>query len=212
MSFQRFQHAVGDGADAHLQRGAVLDQFRHERPDPARHRIDFRRVHLNQWLLRRHKMADVRDVEEAVAMGARHARIYLGDYRCGSLGGRLRHVYGYAQAAEAVGVRRRYLHQRNIETQDPVAEEPRYLRQEHRRKIGASGVDGFSRVRADEQRIVPKACRVLRPDVWGRALSVQMDDLDVAQLRRPSHQRLHQSLGDGAAALQIDALTRSDHR
>ncbi len=188
---QVLQHRVGDAADTHLQGGAVGDHAGNVLADLE--------VQLGTAALRRQRNGVVHlddavqpaDVDEAVAQGARHLPVDLGDDDARFLGRGFGGAHLDAEAAEAVLVWRRQRHQRGVQRQGAARpEEIGNLRQKHRREIGPTVVDRLAHVVADEQRVVAKGCLQLRSNVGRVGEGQDMHDLDVAQLVRAAGQAL----------------------
>ena len=84
------------------------------------------------------------------------------------------------------------------------------VRQEDRHVVGPALVDGLARVGADEERAVAEAAGHLRRQVRRRALGVDVDDADVAQLAGAARQRLEQDRWRGRAAVDEHLLAGRD--
>ena len=79
-------------------------------------------------------------------------------------------------------VRRGRVDEDDVEREQPALEQPRDVGQEGGDVVGAALVDRGAGVRADEQRPMPEVGRHLGLQVRARALAVEVDDADVAQL------------------------------
>ena len=91
-----------------------------------------------------------------------------------------------------------------------AGKKPGHVRQEDRHVGGTSFGDRVPGVRADEERTVEEVAGLLRLSVRGGAVRVQMDDLDIGQLRPPGDQRVDEHVRGGAGALGEDPLTGLD--
>ena len=151
---QEPEHRVGDGADAQLQGGPVVDQLRDPAADGLFHRPDGGRSLFDQIVVALHDVVQLRHVDEGVAVGAGHLGVDLGDHGRGGLGGGLRVVDRDPERAVSELVGRRKLDERDIDRQPAVGEEPGDLEEEHRRVVGPSVGHGLPAASADEQRIV----------------------------------------------------------
>ena len=96
------EHRVENGADAHLQRGAVVHQGRDDVPDARRH------VGLHGWralderTIREAERVYARERHHGVSMRARHAVVDLGQHERGVVGGGHRGIQARAERAVAV--------------------------------------------------------------------------------------------------------------
>ncbi len=142
------QHGVGDAADAHLQRGAVLDQAGAELGDPVLLFAAVALVEFERGIGDRDDVGQPGHVDEAVAEGARHAVVDLGDDHPGRFGGGLGQADLDAQAAKAVLVRRAEMNQGRVEGKDAMAKQARHLGQETRRVVCTALVDGPAHIGA----------------------------------------------------------------
>ena len=69
-----------------------------------------------------HKCVEPIDVHEALAVGARHRRVDLGDDNAGDAQNRRRKIHRYAEADKAARIGRRDLQQRHIDRQPAAGE------------------------------------------------------------------------------------------
>jgi hypothetical protein len=100
--------------------------------------------------------------------------------------------------------------QGHVEGQTPAAEEGGHVREESR------NVGGGSRGHRDTSAGVDKegAVAQVRSMHGGRrtvAVEMEMDKLDLREVRRPVHERLEQDRRHRAAAVHEDAVTAPDH-
>ena len=135
---------------------------------------------------------DVVDVDEALAERPRHRAVELDDDGPRGTDRGVHRLDRRPERAEPVLVRRRGVDQHRVERQRAGSEQPRDVGQEDRDVVGAALVHRRPRVGADEQRAVPEDAAHLRREVRPRTLDVEMDDADVAQLRRARDQRVEQ--------------------
>ena len=80
MIAERGEHGVGDGADPGLQRRSVLDE---RCGDPADLELRFARLdrwHFEQGAIDLHRMMNLADMDQRIAVHARHAPIDLRDH------------------------------------------------------------------------------------------------------------------------------------
>ncbi len=122
---------------------------------------------------------EIVDVNVAVAVGARHLVIDLGDHEAGLMGGGQGGIDADAEAAEAVGVGRRDLHERDIERHGAADEQFFDLAEIDGRVVGAAIVDGVAHIAADEHCIVAEMSRHLGSDVGRRSHGHHVDDFHV---------------------------------
>ena len=99
-----------------------------------------------------------------------------------------------------MGVGRRRVDEDDVERQRAALEQPRHVRQEDRHVVGPTLVDRGAGVRPDEQGPMAEVARHLRREVRARALRVEVDDRDVAELGRARDEA--SSRTDGVAAAQ----------
>ena len=207
---ERRAHRRRDPADAHLDRGAIGNEIRHELPDPP---LDLSR-HADQVLVRGHvaldREVDLVDVDEAVAQGSRDGAVELDDDR---LCGPDRGVDGLdagSERAESMGIRWCGIDEDGIEPDQPGFEQARNIGQERRDVLRATLVDRGARVRTDEQGPVSEVRRHLGREMGARSLAMEMDDPDVAQLRGSRDERIEQDRRRGRCPVQVDLLAGLD--
>ena len=97
-----------------------------------------------------------------------------------------------AEGAEAVGVGWRRIDEDRVERQRPRDEQPRHVRQEDRHVVRTALVHGGPSVGPDEQGAVSEVAGHLGCQVGTRALAMQVNDADVAELRRALNKRIEQ--------------------
>jgi hypothetical protein len=86
---QHRESRVGDGADAHLQRGPVLDERGHVAPDGALDVGEYRWLVLRQRLLLLHGVVYLVHRDEPIPVRARHLGVDLGYHHAGGADGGL---------------------------------------------------------------------------------------------------------------------------
>src|SRR5690348_16056717 len=84
------------------------------------------------------------------------------------------------------------------------------VRKDERRVAGAALVGGLTDVLANEQRQCLEMAIPARVRVGGRAIGMQMRDLNVAQVVAARDERLDQWGGSDTGPLEIDAVARCD--
>ncbi len=207
---QEHEDGVGDAADAELQAGAVL----HEAGDVAADRLLHRTYpggrQLDDRLVALDDRVDLVEMDERVAVGARHVGVHLGDHRPGGLGGRLGVVDRDAEGAIAVFVRRRDVDERHVGRQVALAEELGDLAEEHGDVVAAPVPDRLAGARADEQRLVEERVGELWPGVVALAHRDHVVDLHAPQLARPGDQCVDQFEGLAACMGEHHAVARPD--
>ena len=109
------ENRVRNSADAHLQRGAVLDQRGHVLTDLHFHRRGRLHRNLQQLFFRLHEIIHLTCVQEAVAEGTRHSGVHQSDHDSR----RFRAGFAYrnfdTETHEAVAVRGGYVDQRHVD-------------------------------------------------------------------------------------------------
>ena len=205
LALQEEQHGVRDGADAHLERRAVLDEFRHILADGLLEIADDGRLELDEGLVLLDDAVDLVEVDLRPE-GAGHVLVHLGDgHAVGARRGQ-RVVHGDAEAAEAFGIGRRDLHQRHVDGQDPPAEQARDLGEKAGGVQRAPLGDGLARRGPDKQRVVPEAPLHSGLGVLGGPHGHHVDDLHALELRCAGHEGLHQRGRLAAGMAHDDAV------
>ena len=149
------EDGVGDAAVAGLDGVAVLDDAGDIAADAAGDLVRNGGLELQQRLLVDHREVDLVEVEEPLAVHARHPGVDLGHHHDGALHRRLHDVDAQAQAEVAVLVGERDLDQRHVDRDETPAQQRRHLREEDRRVVGEAAVDQGAGVVADEEGVVP---------------------------------------------------------
>src|SRR5699024_11001628 len=115
------QDGIGDGADTHLQAGAVLDELRAVAPYGAFHFVGFGEMAFDERRVVLDEKVDLRDVDERIAERARHVPVHDRDDRTGALDCREGGVHRGTEGYVAVPVGRGYLYHRHVARQHSVA-------------------------------------------------------------------------------------------
>ncbi len=121
---------------------------------------------------------DVADMNQTVAVRARHVRIDLCHNPISNVDCRPRHVNGNAQRAKAVSVGGRDLNQGHFHRQNPLAKQRRNFAQKNWYVVRLARGDRRSQVRPNEQTMGAKAPRIFRPGIRRLTFGVQVDNLD----------------------------------
>ena len=204
------QNGVGNAADAGLEHGAVFDQAGHVAGDGDVHLGDLGLLHRAERTRRFDDRVDFADVDEAVAIGARHLIVDLSDDVAGLLGGGEGRIDADSEAAEAVRVGRRDLDERDVERHGAAYEELFDFAEVDRGVVGAAIVDGIAHVAADENGVVAEMSGHFGSDVRRRPHGHHVDDFDVFDVRAALHERFDQSLRFGTTGLDVDAHSGLD--
>ena len=154
------------------------------------------------------KGIDVVDVNEAVAIGARHVVVDLRDHVFGAFRGGQGGVDAYAEAAESVGIGRGDFDQGHVNGHGPALKQSLDFAQVNRGVVGAAVVDGVAHVGADKDGVVPEVPRHFRGDVGRAAHGHHVHDFHVVYFRAAAHERLDQRLWLGAAGLDVNSHPR----
>ena len=100
----------------------------------------------------------------------------------------------------------RHVGEDGVERQQAALHQQRDVRQLDRDELRPSFVDGRPGVRSDEERPVEEVALHFRGKVRVRPLAVQVNDLDVLQLRSPAAQGVEEHGRRGGRALDVDLL------
>ena len=101
-----------------------------------------------------HDEVHVIDVDESVAVDARHLVIHLGDDELGDLRRRLDHVHADAKAHVPVFVGRRGLDEGDVDADEAAVEQGRNVREGNRRIVRGARIHRVPGVVADKEGIV----------------------------------------------------------
>ena len=208
---QEQQHGVGDGADAQLKRIAVPHQAGDVLANGPLHVADLGGCQLDDGGVGLHQAADLGDVQEAVAQGAGHVLIDLGDDQVGGLGSGLGVVHGNAQAHIAVRIGGRALEQGHVGPQ-VLPQEAGNFGKIHRGEIHAALGGGGAGGAAQEEGVVVEVFVILGLAVGCLAHGDHVDDLHVFILGGVGDQgvqddgRLAAGVGDHHPLAGLDLL------
>ena len=145
-------------------------------------------------------------MNERISLSPRHVRIDLSNDDFRHLGCRPCDIDGHAQCAESVFVRRRHVQQSDIKRQHVFAKKIWHLGEENRNIVGMAFDKGLTDVRTDKERVDVKAVANLSPSIWSVPFSVQMNDLNISQLRSPRRHRSNKSLRSSGDAVNEDPI------
>ena len=149
---QCVQYRVRNVANAHLQRGTILDQIlRDQLADfglDIRHRVP---TVLGQRDIHIDCVIEMRLVDDTVTERARHLLVHLGDDDFRIFQRRTHTVHTSAERAVAVVVRWRHRHDCHIRLDELAPEQQRNFVQEDRDRITAAIGHGCPHVAAHEQ-------------------------------------------------------------
>ena len=99
-------------------------------------------------------------MDDAVAVGTRHARVDLRDQFFRALGGGKGGIDRYTQGAEPIFIRWRYLEQGGIQFDYLTSEKQGYLAEEHRNKVGAAGLYSLAHIGPYKEVVSPEAALI----------------------------------------------------
>ena len=208
------QDRVRQRPEAHLDGVAVLDEAGHVIADPLGFGRRDRSLDFQQRFVMGNDEIDIPNVDESVAVDARHEPVDLGDDHPGVLRGRLDDVDADAEAQVAVVVGRGGLDQGHIDPDGAALKQRRHVRERNRRVVRGPLIDGISRVVPDEEGIVAEVALELAVRVGCDAEGIDMDDLGVEKgLRVRFHvagHRLDQVLRLAAARGDEDVVAPAD--
>src|SRR5208337_2716910 len=118
-------------------------------------------------------------VDEAVAIGARHLVIHLGDHKASLFGGGQSGVYAHSEAAEAVGVGRRNLDQDYVQGHGTTDKQVLDFAEIDGGIVGTTVIDCVAHVSPDEHRVVPEVTLHFRSHVGSRPQGQDVHDFDI---------------------------------
>ena len=179
---QAREHRVGNGADAHLQGGAVLDEAGDDFADARLDRILRAGAVLGKRAIRVDERVDAVERNGGVAVRARHLLVDFGDDEARAVDGGARRIDRRAERAEAVGVGRGQLHERDVERHASRREQRRNVREEDRHEIGAPLLDGRAHAGAGEQGDGVEALGLAGRRPRGVTREVQVVETDVLEV------------------------------
>ncbi len=159
-----------------------------------------------------HERIEAIEMNEALAAGARHRRIDLGDDPARDAQDRRCEVDGYPKANEAAGIRRGNLKQRYVDRQPSARQKFWHLLQRDGHVVELAALRQSAHFTADEKRPMPIAST-------GRALRLRQrrcrDKANELKVRRLGNHRLQlceQGPRGGTSSTYVDATTRRDAR
>ena len=207
---QRGKDGVRNRADAHLEGGAVFDQVGADFADLG---LDFAGGRNGDGrdgdVVLDHRV-DAVDVDEAVAVSARHVVIHLGDDVARDLNGGDGRLDRDAERAVAVAIGRGDVDEGDVHRHHAAAEHGGDFAEENRHVVGAAFVDGPAHVAADKEAVHAEALGHFGLGVRGRTFGVQLDNLHSPQLTVARGHRLDQFGRRGCHAVQIDSVVAFD--
>ena len=151
------------------------------------------------------------DVDEALAVGARHLPVHLDDEMARAEARGHAAVDGRAEAEKPVVVRRAGLQERYVDRNLAAGEQLFDLAEENRRVVGASGLHCLADVPAEEQAVVAEDALILGPGVGRLSERQHVADFNVAEGGSTLDERIHERFGGAAAFVDIDAIARADY-
>ncbi len=207
------QHGIGNGADAHLQRRAVLDQGCAVLADGRLGLVRLGEVRLHQRSVVLHEIVDLRRVDHGLSEGAGNVLVHHGEHVIGGLHGGQRRVYRGAERYEAVFVGRRYLNHRHVAGNRAAAVQALRLAQENRNVVGVAALRHFADVAAHEERVELEHAFEFLVGIGRRAFGVQVVDVYVLQftgLAARAH-GVDKALGSRSHGTQVYVVARFDN-
>ena len=212
MASQLCQHGIGNGADAHLERRAVLDQRGAVLADGRLDLVRLGEFRFDQRGVVLHEEVDLRGVDHGLTEGARNVFVHHGDHIIGALHGRQRGVDGGSERYEAVFVGRADLDHRHVARNGSAAVQTLCLAQENRNVIGIAALGYLADVRTHEEGVELEYAFEFRIGVGSGTLRVQVMDVHVLQfsgLAAFAH-GVDQALGSRCHRAEVDMVARFD--
>ena len=197
VTHQLRQHGVRNGADAHLQRGAVLDQFGAVAADAGLDLVGLGEVRLDERLVVLHEGVDLRHRDHRLTERTGHVLVDDGDHVVGHLDGAQRSVDRGAERYVAVLVRGRHLNHRHVAGYGSATVEALRLAQEDRNVVGIAALGILADVGAHEEGVELEDAVELLGSIGCRALGVEVVDMYVPEFA-----------GTSAAAHGLDQTLR----
>ena len=124
---------------------------------------------------------DILDVNETVAVNARHGFINLGNDNRGLFRCRFDDVHADTEAQITVIVRKRCLNQGNIDTDSTAIEQCRDIRQGNGCIVCRSLIDRISRVVSNEKGVMPEVTFEFDVGLGGDAKRINMNDFGIKE-------------------------------
>ena len=103
------------------------------------------------------------------------------------------------------------MYKRDVEREHIATEEGGDLRKKNGDVIRPAGIDRRANVGSDKEGICAKTTGVLWARVSGIAFRMQMDQLDILELRCPPYEGLEKYLGRGSHAVNENAVSGFNH-
>ena len=204
------EHGVGDVANADLEGGAVGDKGGDVFADGDVLVAERGELGFEQRCVVPHERRDLRERDAGVAIAVGHVLVDLRDDVAGLLDGRQRTINGGAEGNEAVGVGFAHHDEHAVGALVAVADDAGGVGERTGNVVGKSGLGGFAHVAADEEGVEVETVGVLRQHVVGIPFSVEVCDVDVAQIGGAGHEGLDEKLGRGGDAGPVQAVARTD--
>ena len=157
------EHLIRDAADADLERGAVVDETGDVRGDLVGLDVGGFVDVLGERPIDGDERVDPVERDDAVPARARHRGVDLGDHAAGGEHGGARDVDRDPEAAHALLVGRRHLHQRDVDRHAPAVHQRRYVGKRERHVLESRRLAQPAQVAADVEDAMPIA-RSLRAD------------------------------------------------
>ena len=178
---QLCQHGIGNGADAHLERRAVLDQRGAVLADGRLDLVGLGEVRLHERRVVLHEKVDLRHGDHRLAERTGHVLVHHGDHVVGALHGGQRRVHRRAERHVAVLVGRADLDHRHVARHGAAAVQPLGFAQEDRNVVGVAALRHLADVAAHEERVELEDALEFRIGIGGRTLRVEVMDVHVLQ-------------------------------
>ena len=183
------ERGVGNGADAHLQRGAVGNEPGDVLANGLVNRRRRRGQMFGQGSIGQDERVQPRQVHQRVAVRARHAPVHFGNHQACASHRRQRRVDRRAERAVTVSIGRRDLNESHVERDPAGGEQGRDVGEKDRQVVGAAVGDGLAHRRAGKQRHRQKSSLVPLVDERRRPGGVEVIQRHPRQVRPPD-QRL----------------------
>ena len=208
------QYRIRNRADAELQAGTVLDQFRTVAADRP---LDLVRQRKNGLVERRvvfDQAVDPAEFDLAVAVGVRHVRIHDGNHIFGGFDRRRPDIDRNAERHPAVTAGRRNLDESGVAADHAPADQLLRLMQRDGNVIGGAPLDLPPHIVADEKRFGAEHPFELGRGIILRTPGVDVTQKNVAQNAFPAARakRLHKHPRHGPGTAYIDRFSRTDLR
>ncbi len=204
------QRLVGDAPQPDLQGRAVVDDRGDVARDALRDLAGLRMTILRHRHIDLHQGIDAVEMDEALAVGARHRRIDLRDHAARDAEHRRREVHGHPEADEAAGIGRGDLKQRHVDRQQPARQERRHLLEGDGHIVELAAAREASDVAADEEHPMAVAGPGRARRHRQRRRRDEADELEVGRTRLHRFQPRKQGPRRRTAGAEINAAARPD--